>query len=218
MPLQAVIFDMDGLMFDTESAYSVVQVAMSSKRGKVFTNEVKRSLMGKRASEVMGLLNNFWGNHESIEDLLKEQDEQLLQLYEKSVTKLPGLDALLAFLNGNHIRKCIGTSSRKTLVDVLLKKFGLESEFEFVVSGEMVQRGKPDPEIYLQCLSKLSLNGQHCLVLEDSLNGVRAAIAAGCRACAIPSEYTKEEDFSSASIIATSLADTTIRDYLVAQI
>lgn len=206
---------MDGLMFDTESAYSVVQSKMSTARGKVFTNEVKRPLMGKRAYEVMEILNNYWSKNELVEDLLKEQDEELVRIYKESVQKLSGLDELIFFLNKHGVRKCIGTSSRRFLVDVLLQKFKLVNEFEFIVSGDMVQNGKPNPEIYQKCLSGLNLEGKNCLVLEDSLNGILAGTAAGCHTCAVPSEYTKEEDFSVADLVVKSLSDTHIQNYIL---
>ena len=212
---KAVIFDMDGLMFDTESAYSVVQEKMSAKRGKEFTNEVKITLMGERAVEVMRRLGKFWGTNENVKDLLKEQDEMLVKLYKNSVGKLEGLDQLLLFLNEHNIRKCIGTSSRMFLVEILLEKFGLKEEFEFVVSGDSVEKGKPDPEIYLRCLSSLDLEGLDCLVLEDSLNGVRSAISAQCSVCAVPSDFTKHEDFSIADVVATSLGDKKIQEFLL---
>lgn len=213
--IKAAIFDMDGLMFDTESAYSVVHGAMSKKRGKEFTLELKNSFMGKRASEVVEALNIYWGKNENIEDLFKEQDIELVRIYTQSVEKLKGLDSLLAFLNEHSIRRCIGTSSRRFLVDVLLKKFNLEGEFEFVVSGDVVERGKPDPEIYLKCIAQLGVSPEECLVFEDSLNGVKAGVSAGCRVCAIPSEYTRHEDFSQASILAPSLDDDIIQEYLL---
>jgi len=206
---------MDGLMFDTESAYSVVQNSMSERRGKVFTNEIKMALMGKRADEVMKLLNGFWGKNERVEDLLKEQDEELVKLYENSVEKMEGLDDLISFLDQNNIRKCIGTSSRKFLADILLKKHGLADAFEFVISGDMAKKGKPDPEIYNLCVSRIGEPASECLVLEDSLNGIKSGIAAGCHTCAIPSEYTRDEDFSIATILSDSLKDKTIKDFIL---
>ena len=212
--IKAVIFDMDGLMFDTESAYSVVQTSMSEKRGKVFTNDIKRILMGKKADDVMKSMNNFWGKNEKIEDLLKEQDSELVRIYKDSVEKMKGFDDLITFLNQNNIRKCIGTSSRRFLVDVLLQKYGLENAFEFIVSGDMVEKGKPDPDIYNKCIEQLGVSASDCLVLEDSLNGIKAGVAAGCKTCAIPSEYTKDEDFSAATIVCGSLGDQAIKDFI----
>jgi HAD superfamily hydrolase (TIGR01509 family) len=213
--IKAVIFDMDGLMFDTESAYSVIQTEMSFLRGRPFTDEVKLSLMGKRVYEVMASLNDYWGENEKVEDLIKEQDEGLVKLYKESVGKLQGLNEFIAFLNQNKIRKCIGTSSRGFLVDILLRKFNLENQFEFVVSGDMIQKGKPNPEIYNLCLSQLNIEDTNCLVLEDSLNGIKAGIAAGCNTCAIPSKYTRGEDFSSATLVAESLDDVRIKKYIL---
>jgi HAD superfamily hydrolase (TIGR01509 family) len=213
--IQAVIFDMDGLMFDTESAYSIVQSEMWRKRGMIFTNEVKRRLMGKRAHEVMNELNRIWGRNEDIEDLLREQDVLLVETFNTSVEKLKGLDDLILFLNKNSIRKCIGTSSRRFLADLLLKKFNLENEFEFIVTGDMVQKGKPDPELYNLCVLKLGILPEESLVLEDSLNGVKAGLSAGCKVGVIPSEYTKSEDFSSAHIICDSLGDRKLKEFIL---
>lgn len=212
--IKAVLFDMDGLMFDTESAYSVVQEKMFLKRGKVFTKELKNTLMGKRADEVMILLNEFWGKNEKVADILAEQDKELVFLYETQVEKLAGLDELISFLKQNNIRRCIGTSSRRFLVDILLQRHNLEEEFEFVVSGDMVKNGKPAPDIYNVCLEKLSLKAEECLVLEDSLNGIKAGLTAGCMTCAIPSRFTNHEDFSVANITAESLSDGVIKEFV----
>lgn len=212
--ISAVIFDMDGLMFDTESAYSVVHSGMSEKRGKEFTNEVKMTLMGKKAVEVMSLLNEYWGKGEKVEDLLNEQDVSLVSYYKQSVEKLSGLDNLLSFLNENKIRKCIGTSSRRFLVDVLLEKFDLNKEFEFVVSGDMVSKGKPDPEIYNKCLENFGLIPGKCLVMEDSLNGIKSGVSAGCFTCAVPSVFTKHEDFSQADMVVSALDDKKVFDFI----
>ncbi|MEK7464227.1 MAG: HAD family phosphatase [Patescibacteria group bacterium] len=213
--IKAIIFDMDGLLFDTESAYSVVQSAMSKKRGKEFTSEIKKPMMGQKAHEVMRLLSDFFGKGEKVEDLLAEQDGQLVEVYDGSVRKTEGVDDIISFINKHGIRKCIGTSSRRFLVDILLNKFHLEKEFEFIISGDMAKNGKPDPEIYNLCVAGLELLPEECLVLEDSLNGVKAAISAECKVCAIPSEYTKSEDFSKADLICSSLVDNRLKEFIL---
>lgn len=89
--------------------------------------------------------------------------------------------------------------------------------FECVVSGDMVEKGKPDPEIYNTCISNIGLLPKECLVLEDSLNGVISGIAAGCYVCAIPSECTEGENFSKATFIAKSLNDEKIKNFIIKQ-
>jgi HAD superfamily hydrolase (TIGR01509 family) len=212
---QAIIFDMDGLMFDTEAMYSRVFNMMAEKRGKVFTNDIKTKMMGARANEAIGILADAWGEDAPIDALLAEQDELLVELYKTEVEKLPGLDAFIEFLKNNNIRMCIGTSSRMFLVDILLDRFNLRAHFEHVISGDMVERGKPAPDIYHLCLEKLGLPGGQCLVLEDSHNGMLAGKAAGCQVCAIPSEYTRHQDFSEADIIVDSLGDERLWEYVL---
>ncbi len=212
--VSAVIFDMDGLMFDTESAYSVVHNRIFKKRNKIFTKEIKMEIMGKRSQEIMKSLSKYLGQNENVEDLLREQDGELVKIYLKSVNKLKGLDELIEFLNMNNIKKCIGTSSRKFLVDILLNKYNLKSEFKFIISGDNVKKGKPNPEIYLECLKKLKVPAKNCLILEDSLNGVIAGNSAGCQTCAIPSKYTRHEDFSIANLVVKSLNDKVLKEYI----
>ncbi len=204
--INAIIFDMDGLMFDTERVYSLVHSAMWARRGKEFTREVKMSLMGKKAEEVIRITLEYWKTNEEIPDVLKEQDLELVKIYRESVEMMPGLEALLSFLREKNIRTCIGTSSRRFLVDILLEKHNLTNLFEFVISGDVVTKGKPDPEIYNKCVKKLGVRPAECLVLEDSLNGILAGRSAGCMTCAIPSEYTKHEDFSIADLSFNSLS------------
>ncbi len=163
----------------------------------------------------MEMIGVVLGTEEKTEKLLEEQDRELVDLYEKSVTKLRGLSGLLVFLEKNSVRRCIGTSSRKLLVDILLRRHNLQKNFEFVVSGDMVREGKPNPEIYNLCVSKLGVLPAECLVLEDSLNGIKAGRAAGCFTCAVPSEFTKREDFSSANLVCESLADPKIEGFIL---
>ncbi len=204
---KAVIFDMDGLMFDTESQYFEIHSEMSRMRGKIFTPEVQATVMGKRAIEVMSGLNVFWGRGEEVGDLLVEQDAMLVRAYEERVDVMPGLHELLHRLKLGNTRLAIGTSSRGFLVDILLTKHNISSMFEVVVTGGMVARGKPDPEIYTLCMSRLGLDPKDCAVLEDSVNGVLAGVASGAVTIAIPSELTKSGDFFAAHYVVSSLED-----------
>jgi beta-phosphoglucomutase-like phosphatase (HAD superfamily) len=91
----------------------------------------------------------------------------------------------------------------------------MTEEFESIVSGDMVSKGKPDPEIYLKCLSNLALIGDSVLVLEDAISGVKAAVSAGCSVCAIPSQYTVDEDFSLATLRVDSLEDPRLFQFIL---
>ncbi len=213
--MQAIIFDMDGLMFDTETMYSRVFEEIAREKGKQLTLDLKTKCMGKRALEGAKIISEEWEGCITPEELLAQQDALLVYLYETEAEKLPGLDELLSFLKDNNIRMCIGTSSRMFLVDILLDRFNLRDSFEFVVSGDMVEKGKPAPDIYTLCLEKLSLSGEECLVLEDSHNGMVAGKAAGCMVCAVPSEYTKHQDFSGADLIVDSLGDIRLQNFIL---
>jgi HAD superfamily hydrolase (TIGR01509 family) len=207
MKFKAVIFDMDGLMFDTESLFSVAQSAIAKKRGKEFTLEIKAKMMGQRPLHAVEIMLNELGIKEDAQKVFEEQAEMYVKLLRDRSEPMPGLFELLEFIEKANIRKCIATSSLREWADILLARFKISERFEFLVTGDQVARGKPDPEMYLKAVEKLGLLAPQCLVLEDSSNGIRAAKSAGCFAVAVPSEFTKDQDLSMADMMVKSLDD-----------
>jgi HAD superfamily hydrolase (TIGR01509 family) len=120
---------------------------------------------------------------------------------------LPGLHELLDALEGAEIPKAIATSSTRALVEACLKPFDLQKRFRFVLTAEDIVHGKPHPEIYLTAAGLLGVAAGEMMVLEDSQNGCMAAASAGAFTVAVPGEHSRDHDFSSASLIADSLAD-----------
>lgn len=205
--MQAVIFDMDGLMFDTESLFSIVQNEITKKRGKEFTLEIKGKMMGQKPLHAIKIMLDGLGIDEKPEDVFLEQNKKYLELLRTQSEPMPGLFELLALLEERHIRKGIATGSIHQWVNILLERFNLQNRFEFVLTGEHVALGKPDPEIYLKAINEFVLPASSCLVLEDSSNGIKAAKAAGCFAVAVPSDFTRHQDFSGADLVVGGLLD-----------
>lgn len=204
--INAVLFDMDGLLFDTETIYQQVQEEMSAKRGFTLDKDFKKTLVGGSSRRVMNALKAYWNSDDDVEDLLREEEVAMCAHYEGYVAKMRGVDELLRYLNEKGIRKCLGTSTFSTMVNTLVDKHNLRNEFEFIVTGDMVTALKPSPDIYLKCTELLGLDPSRCLVLEDSFPGMSAGVAAGCRTCAVPNVFTMEADFSRADLIVDSLA------------
>lgn len=205
--IKAVIFDMDGLMFDTEILFSKVQSEIAEKRGKKFTLEIKRKMMGQKPLHAVEIMLNELGISENAMDIFKEQTEKYIKLLGTESQPMSGLFDILNILEKRNIRKCVATSSMREWADILLNRFNIKNRFEFIISGEDVKLGKPHPDIYLRAINDLSLAPDECLALEDAYNGVISAKTAGCFTVAVPNEFTKSQDFSIADAVVNSLSD-----------
>lgn len=207
MRLRAVLFDMDGLMVDTEPLYWEVAREMAARRGRVVNDDTLRQMMGRSRTESMTVYRNALGLAESVESLLEERESAMLDRYARGVEPLPGLLELLAFLTQQGIRRAVCTSSPRKFTQVLLPAIGVAASFEVMQTGDEVVRGKPDPEIYQRCLGRLGLLGHEAVVLEDTEAGCRAGYAAGCRVIAVPTHLTAGQDFSFCAARAASLVE-----------
>ena len=144
--VKAVIFDVDGLMFDTEPLFSKVQFSIAEKRGKIFTPEIKHKMMGQKQIDGIKVLLRELKIEENPEIVLQEYIDGYVELIKKEIKPMPGLFELLYFLERENIRKAVATSSMREWIDVIFDKFNLSSRFEFITSAEECERGKPDPE------------------------------------------------------------------------
>ena len=205
--VRAVIFDMDGLMVDTEPLYWAVAREMGRARGKAVPDELLRRMMGRSRHESMAVYREALGLPESVESLLEERESAMLLRYARGVAPMPGLHELLSYLKARGVRCAVCTSSPRRFTDVLLPAIGVADAFEVVQTGDEVTRGKPDPEIYLRCLGRLGVGGDDAVVLEDSEAGCRAGHAAGCRVIAVPTHLTAGQDFSFCAARTDSLSE-----------
>lgn len=204
--IKAVIFDMDGLMIDSERLYIESEEDMARKRSRVLTEDTIARMMGHKPIESMTIFKKDLGLEESAEALLAERDEMMRAKFKNDLVSMPGLFDLLSHIDG-RCRAAIATGAPREFLDLTLDGLKIRDRFEVLVSADEVRRGKPDPEIYELAVKRLGLSADECLVLEDSSNGVRSAHAAGCFTIAVPSSYTKHQDFSLARGICASLSE-----------
>jgi HAD superfamily hydrolase (TIGR01509 family) len=205
--MRAVVFDMDGLMFNTEDVYTDVGSAILGRRGYEFTPELKHKIMGMRPQPAFEALISDCNLCDTWQDLATESNRLFLDLLGDRLRPMPGLLKLLDALESANIPKAIGTSSSRELVDACLRPFDLEKRFQFVLDAEDIVNGKPHPEIYWTAAKRFAVPPAEMLVLEDSQNGCLAAVAAGAFAVAVPGEHSLDHDFSRASLVVDSLAD-----------
>jgi HAD superfamily hydrolase (TIGR01509 family) len=205
--VQAVAFDLDGLMFNTEELYNEVGTELVGRRGFEIDPELLRQMMGRPSSVALPLMIQWYGLEVTVEQLQEETDEVFASILEHRLQAMPGLVELLGELNRRSIPKAITTSSRRSYVNRVLGISGLETEFELILSAEDVDEGKPAPEIYLKAASRMGVSPPEMLVLEDSEIGCRAAVAADAFTVAVPGAHSAQHEFPGVAFIANSLRD-----------
>jgi len=214
MPLRAVVFDMDGLMFDTESIYTMVGTELLRRRGHTFSEELKNEVMGLRPQPTFEAMIRQHGLDVTWQELSRESNRIFIGLLDEHLRAMPGLFELLDSLEAAEIPKAIATCSARKMADACLSPFDLHPRFEFILAAEDLVRGKPDPEIYLTAAKRFSLPPRQMLVLEDSENGCLAAAAAGALTVAVPGLHSRSHDFSAAALVIDSLADRRLYEVL----
>jgi HAD superfamily hydrolase (TIGR01509 family) len=211
---RAVVFDLDGLMFNTEELYQDVGSEMLRRRGKEFNAELLDAMMGRPANVALQLMIDSHQLDNTVDELAAETDEIFDALLDRRLATMPGLLDLLAELERAGMPKAIATSSGPDFVRTVLEKFALAPRFQFILTCDDIRHGKPHPEIYLLAASRLGLEPGELLVLEDSQNGCRASVAAGAVTVAVPSGHSLRHDFSGAALVADSLADRRLYELL----
>lgn len=209
--LQAVVFDMDGLMFNTEDLYDQVGAQLLERRGHSFTTELKHQMMGLPGPKAFEVMRQACGLTDPVQLLQEESDEIFTELLPRGIQMMPGLEELLDWLEAARVPKAIATSSHFAFARRALGFFDLEPRFEFVLSGDQIERGKPEPDIYLEACRRLRVPPAETLVLEDSWHGSQAAAAAGTFLVAVPTHHSAHFDFAHAQLRIDSLADPRLR-------
>lgn len=184
----AVLFDMDGLLVDTEPVWTVAEVELCTSLGVEFTPAMKAAIVGTSMTTAVPTLLRLVGAPDGPEDVARTIDwllGRMVELFGATPRALPGVTDLLDALAAADVPVALVSSSYRVLVDaVLAHGFG---PFHVTLAGDEVSRTKPHPEPYLTAAAQLGVDPAACVVLEDSPAGVRAAEAAGCAVVAVPS-------------------------------
>jgi HAD superfamily hydrolase (TIGR01509 family) len=205
--MRAVVFDMDGLMFNTEDVYTAVGRRILQRRGREFTAELKDEMMGLRPQPAFEIMIRRCSLADTWQELAAESNRLFISLLPDRLAPMPGLLELLDALEGAGIPKAVGTSSCRELVEACLEPFQIERRFQFILTAEDVVNGKPHPEIYLTAARRFAVPPAEMAVLEDSQNGCLAGAAAGAFVVAAPGEHSRGHDFRAASLVVDGLAD-----------
>jgi HAD superfamily hydrolase (TIGR01509 family) len=205
--IQAVAFDLDGLMFDTEALFVRVAGAMLADRGKHFTPEIMAAMIGRQWATAGRAFKEMAGLSESLEELQAEARARFYAEMDTAVHPTPGLFALLAHLERRGFPRAVCTSSRRAYAERLLRRHGLLGHFAFLLGAEDVARHKPDPEIYRSAAERFGVEPGALLVLEDSPAGVASARGAGAWVVAVPHDHSPAGSLAEAHRIVPRLDD-----------
>ena len=185
--INTVIFDMDGVIFDTERVYLETWTEVFEKYGYNMTREIYTSVMGIGRKNVMNTFKSIYGDDLPIDNMYKEKDEILYRKIEKGeIPTKDGVEEVLKFLKENNYNIALATSAKRNRVDKHLNDSNLKGIFDVIVCGDEVKKSKPNPEIFLYVANKLNINRKNCIVIEDSLSGVKAGNNAGMLVVNIP--------------------------------
>lgn len=185
--IKAVLFDMDGLMFDTERMYHDAWLELGRRRGLAMTEEIVTGMRGRNRQGCVALCREAFGAQFDFTELRDACVERMeAAIAEKGLPRRPGLDELLEELARRGLPAVLATSTSRATALRYLELAGVNRYFKGAVCGDEVERGKPAPDIFLRAAALAGEAPVQCMVLEDSPNGLRAGAAAGCRAVMVP--------------------------------
>ena len=208
--IEAVVFDLDGVLLDTEELWNEARRQITDERGGRWRDDAQRAMMGMSSPEWSRYMHDVLGVPDPPEEISAEVVKRLEALYRERLPLVPGaLEAVRRI--GERWPLGIASSSNRPLIDLFLELTGTGKVFRATVSSEEVERGKPAPDVYVEAARRLGVSPATCAAIEDSENGIRSAAAAGMRVIAIPNRVfpPSDEALSLAHVVLGSLEELT---------
>jgi HAD superfamily hydrolase (TIGR01509 family) len=205
--IQAVAFDMDGLLVNTEEVYTQVGEILMKRRGREFTRKLKNDITGLPGPTAFALMIERESLSDSVEQLASESKQIFGEILPSQLRLLTGVLELLDRLDRDGRPKCVATSSTHEFSRIVLGQTGILERFQFVITASDVEHGKPHPDIYQAAAQRMGVEPRQMMVLEDSHHGCRAGITSGACTVAVPGPHSVDHDFRGVHFQAESLLD-----------
>ena len=186
--IEAVVFDMDGVIVDSEQVWDDVREQLAKERGGRWHDRAQADMMGMSSPEWSRYMHDVIGLSESPEEINDEVVRRMLERYREELPLIDGAVEAVRRL-APEFRLGVASSSNRPLIETVLERAGIADLFEAVVSSEEVAGGKPAPDVYLEAMRRLGTEPGRTAAVEDSSNGIRAAHAAGMRVLALPNAH-----------------------------
>ena len=207
MTKQAVIFDMDGVITDSEPLYSEAVNVVLAPEGLTLSDDDHRAIMGSSIRYTWRYVIDRFGLAGDVEDWTPAYDVAVAEVLGANAVAADGLEWLLGGIQERGLRIGLATSSRTNWTHAILKRLGVTDAFEAIATSDMVDAAKPAPDLYLLAAGKLAVSPERCLALEDTPRGIASAKAAGMTAIAVRTESTAGMDISAADYAIDRLTD-----------
>jgi beta-phosphoglucomutase family hydrolase len=208
--IKAVIFDMDGVISDTEHLH--VQAGNQSLKAFNITisKEEADSYSGMPDRSLFRLIAEKHGLNTNIDEIIKKKDNILIELIVKHLKAVDGSIELIKRVKDNKLKLAVASSTRDETIDLILRKLDVKSFFDVIFSGNRLDKPKPYPDVFLLTAKKLDIKPEECLVIEDTKNGVQAAKSAGMKCIGLRNKNSGNQDLSAADLIVDDLNKITI--------
>ena len=211
--MDAVLWDMDGLLVDSEPLWTIAEVELAALLGGTWDDEIKARVVGTRLDVAVPTILRHYGMPDTPAQVAQTSSwllDRMVELYAHTAAMMPGAADLLRELSDEGVRLALVSSSYRVLVDAVLAQ-GI-APFEVTLAGDEVVHGKPHPEPYLTAAARLGVDPARCVVLEDAPSGVAAGEAAGCAVVAVPSVAGVTFPPAPRRLVAASLAQVRVQD------
>ena len=194
--VSSIIFDMDGTLVDTEVVSQAAWDQALRRAGVENPAPIRRSFIGCNVVSNSRTLAGVLGSEERVHEVYKDHDKTFAELSRTELVAKPGARETLEALRADGYRMALATSTSREPALARLARFNLDKMFDAMVCGDEIEHGKPDPEIFLRAAAALDVKPELCVVVEDSLNGVRAGHAAGMHVIMVPDLVEPTEEIT----------------------
>ena len=206
-PIGAVVFDLDGVLIDSEPLHFEATRLVLERYGVPYTEDDHREFLGCTFYDMYAALRDRHGLTVDVTEVVRRRSEALVPLYHERGVPMDGVLEVLEWLRDAGRPLAVASSSLPELIRIKLEVLGVASFFAATVSGWDVARGKPAPDVFLEAARRLGQAPEHCLAVEDSRNGMLAARAAGMACAVVPCAASLHQDFSEATVRLRRLPD-----------